>query len=173
MDNSYQKYTKDVIVIGFANIFGALSGIIFLPLVTKTLGAHDYGLWIQFQAVTSLVLSFVGLGLPYAINRFLPAERDKKVIREDFWSVTTVVLLVTVATCLVIFIMSSMIARTFFEGYTNIVVVSSLFVLVSSLNNIFLNFFRTFRQMMKYAVFTIVNTYGQIGIISYLILTEN
>jgi len=170
LESSYQKYTKDIIAVGLANVLSALTGILFLPLVTKILGVSDYGIWVQSQTITSLIVSFVALGLPYAMNRFLAAEMDKKVIKEDFWSVTLFVLPITLAISLIILVMSSQIANLFFGGATKIVMASSLLILVSTLNYVFLSFFRTFRQMMKYAVFTTVSVYAQVGIIIYLIL---
>jgi O-antigen/teichoic acid export membrane protein len=62
LENSYQKFAKDVIVIGFTNLMTALSGIILLALLTKTLGAHDYGIWVQVQITIVLIVGFVGLG---------------------------------------------------------------------------------------------------------------
>lgn len=170
MENSYKQFTRDVIVIGLANIISALSGIIFLPLVTKTLGIHDYGIWVQFQTITSLVLSFVALGLPFAMNRFLAAETDRNIIKDDFWSVTFFVLPISLAICLVIFAMSIPIANLFFQGDRFIVMASSLLIFISSLNYVFLSYFRTFRQMLKYAVLNTISTYAQVGLIIYLIL---
>jgi O-antigen/teichoic acid export membrane protein len=62
LESSYQKFAKDVIVIGFTNLMTALSGIILLALLTKTLGAHDYGIWVQVQITIVLIVGFVGLG---------------------------------------------------------------------------------------------------------------
>ena len=81
MESSYQKFAKDVFIIGIANALVALSGIIFMPLITKTLGAYDYGIWAQVQVTISLVMSFVGLGLPFAVTRFLPAKTNRGEIR--------------------------------------------------------------------------------------------
>ena len=87
MKSFYEKFAKDALTIGIANILVALSKIIFLPMLTKTLGAHDYGIWAQVQVTMSMVLGVVGLGLPYALTRFLPAKTQKEEIREEFWSI--------------------------------------------------------------------------------------
>ena len=55
MENPYQKFAKDIIVIGITNLLVGLSGLVLLPLLTKTLGAHDYGIWSQVN-VTLLYL---------------------------------------------------------------------------------------------------------------------
>lgn len=170
MENNYQKFTKDVLIIGFANLLNASSGIIFLPLITKILGAGNYGIWVQVQAITSLVMSFVGLGLPYALNRFLAGKKDMVEIQEEFWSVLTIVSLVTLSASIIMIAAAGFIAQAFFEGSTNVVRISGLIILISSLNIVLLNFFRAFRQMKKFALFSIISTYGQLGLITYLVL---
>ena len=170
MENSYQKFTKDVLIIGVANILVALSGIILLPLITKTLGAYDYGIWSQAQVTIGLALGFVGLGLPYAMTRFLPAKTNKEEIQEEFWSVFSLVFLVTLVVSIVLIAAADFIAGAFFEGATDIVRITGFIILAWSLDSVFLTIFRIFRQMKRYSVFMIANTYGQIGLITYLVL---
>ena len=170
MENSYQKFAKDVFIIGIANALAALSGIIFMPLITKTLGAHDYGIWAQVQVTINLVLVFVGLGLPGAIVRFLPAKTDRGEIQEDFYSTFCLVFLATLIVSIMWIAAADFIGRAFFDGATVIVRITGLIILVWSLDSLFLTLFRVFRQMKRYAVFTIANTYVQVGLIAYLVL---
>jgi O-antigen/teichoic acid export membrane protein len=115
-------------------------------------------------------MSFVGLGLPYAMTRFLPAKTDRGEIQEEFCSVLCLVFVVTLAVSIILIAAADFIARAFFDGATVIVKITGLIILVSSLNWVFLCLFRSFRQMKRYALFTIVNTYVQIGLIAYLVL---
>lgn len=170
MESSYQKFAKDILIIGITQVLVALSGIILLPLITKTLGAHDYGIWAQVQVTISLVLGFVGLGLPYAMTRFLPAKTNKAEIQEEFYSVFCLVFLATSIVSIILIVAADFIADAFFEGATNIVRITGLIILIWSLDSVFLTVFRTFRQMKKYAIFMIAETYGQIGLIAYLVL---
>jgi O-antigen/teichoic acid export membrane protein len=170
LENSYKKYTSDIIAIGLANVLTSLTGIVFLPLVTKILGVHSYGIWVQFQTLTVLISSFIVLGLPTAMNRFLAVEKDLKVIRDDVWSVTLCVIPVALAVSVIMFIFARSIAHFFFDDYTNVVQASSVFVFVYSFSSIFLNYFRTFRQMVKYAVLNTVSTYTIVIIIVFLVL---
>jgi O-antigen/teichoic acid export membrane protein len=169
LESSYQKFFKDVLVIGITNVLVALSGIILLPLITKTLGAHDYGIWTQAQVAISLVLGFVGLGLPYAMTRFLPAKTNKEEIQEEFYSVVCLVFLVTLVVSIVLIAGAHFIAEAFFEGATDIVRITGLVILASALISPCYGFLRSFRQMKKYSIFTIADAYGQIGLIVYLV----
>jgi len=62
--STHQRFAKDVIIVGLATGLVALSGILTMPLLTRTLGATDYGIWAQSRATSSIVLLVVGLGLP-------------------------------------------------------------------------------------------------------------
>ncbi|MGB5926288.1 MAG: flippase [Dehalococcoidia bacterium] len=170
MENSYQKFAKDVLIIGIAHALVALSGIIFMPLITKTLGAHDYGIWAQVQVTINLVLVFAGLGLTGAILRFLPAKTDRREIQEDFYSAFCLVFLATLIVSIVWIAGADFIAGAFFDGATVIVRITGLIILVWSLDSVFLSLLRAFRQMKRYALFTIANTYVQVGLIAYLVL---
>jgi O-antigen/teichoic acid export membrane protein len=170
LENSYQKFGRDVLIIGIANALVALSGIIFMPLITKTLGAHDYGIWAQVNVTINLVLVFTGLGLPAAIVRFLPSKTDRGEIQEGFYSVLCLIFFITLAVSIMWIAAADFIGRAFFDGATVIVRITGLIILVWSLDSLFLNLFRAFRQMKRYALFTIANTYIQVGLITYLVL---
>lgn len=170
MKSSYQKFAKDTLVIGIAHVLVALSRIILLPLLTKTLGAHDYGIWTQIQVTISLGLGVIGLGLPYAVTRFLPAKTKKEELQEEFWSVFCIVALTTLVVSLILIAAAGFIAEAFFEGATEIVRITGLIVLVWSLNGVLLSLFRALRQMKRYALFTIADAYAQVGLLSFLVL---
>lgn len=170
MENSYHKFTKDTLIIGIANILIALSGLLRLPILTKTLGVYDYGLWAQAQITISLALGIVGLGLPYASSRFLPAKTQKEDIREEFWSVFFVVLFATIFAFFILMLIANPIAKAFFNGSVEIVRLTSLIILVWSLNTVLLSIFRAFRLMKKYAAFVVGNNYLELALIAFLVL---
>ncbi|MFA7714941.1 MAG: oligosaccharide flippase family protein, partial [Candidatus Paceibacterota bacterium] len=77
----HRKFTKDIGIVSLANLAIALKTLIFLPIITKVLGAGNYGIWIQIIAAISLATPLVTMGLPYTLVRFLAAEKDKKEIQ--------------------------------------------------------------------------------------------
>jgi O-antigen/teichoic acid export membrane protein len=144
--------------------------IILVPLLAKTLGAHDYGIWVQVQVTVSLALELVGLGLPYAIVRFLAAKTDREEILEEFYSVFCLVFLTSLIASIALFIGADFIAEVFFDGATEIVKITALIILVWSLDWVCLNLFRAFLQMKKYSVFMLADALGQVVVIVYLVL---
>jgi O-antigen/teichoic acid export membrane protein len=171
LQNLYQRFARDVLTVAIANALVALSGIIFMPVITKTLGAYDYGIWAQVQVTVSLVMGFASLGLPYAMVRFLAAKTNREEIQEEFYSVLLVVFLATAVVSIILIVFAQFIAGALFAGATDIVRITGLIILVWSLDSVLLTFFRTFRQMKKYAIFIIADTYAEIGLIAYLVLS--
>ncbi len=84
---SYQKFARDVGFIGTVQILTSLSTFFLLPIITKTLGAYDYGLWAQINITVSLISSLALMGLSMSFVRFLSSETDKKIIREAVYSI--------------------------------------------------------------------------------------
>ena len=82
--NEYANFIKRIGVVGIANILISLSGLIFIPIITKSFSTADYGVWAQVNTFVSLIPNFVNLGLPYTMVRFLSAEKDPAIIRQSF-----------------------------------------------------------------------------------------
>lgn len=170
MESSYQKFAKDVLVIGVTSALVSLSGIFSLPLITKWLGSYDYGIWTQFNITISLISTIIYLGLPFALTRFLAAKTNKEEIQEEFYSVLAFVFFTSLIISSLVIIFAAPIAKAFFDGATQIVRITGFVTLVWSLNWVFLSLFRSFRQMKRYSIFMIADCYGQIGLIAYLVL---
>ena len=79
---SYQKFTKDIGIIGLTELVIALKGLVILPIITKLLGVENYGIWAQLIVTLSLITPIATLGLPYTLVRFLAAKKDKKGIKD-------------------------------------------------------------------------------------------
>ena len=170
MESSYQKFAKDIVVVAAANFLTILAGLVLLPVITKTLGAHDYGIWAQVMVTINLLMALAGLGLPYAMSRFLAAKKNREEIQEEFYSVFSLVFLTSViASCFVI-VFADFIAGALFDGATQIVRMTGGIALFQSLSWVYLSRLRAFRQMNRYSLFQIGVTCVQLGAIVYLVL---
>lgn len=171
METSYQKYTRDVFVYGAVSVLTSLGAALLVPLITKTLGAHDYGIWAQVQATISLAIGFAGLGLPFALSRFLAGETDRKAMADGFYSSAIAAALFGLAISAALVALAGPVARVFFAGATQIVRITGLIILFWSLDLMFLSFFRARSQMKRYGIFTAAVTYGEIVLIAFFVLT--
>jgi O-antigen/teichoic acid export membrane protein len=152
------------------NIFVALSTFILLPLLTKNLSASNYGIWIQFTVTIGLLTSVVPLGLPWGMVRFLSAENDKDKIKEEFYALTTIISIVSVIAALISTLFLKFLADLLFGGNIYIADLLPVIIVLACLNTLFLNYFRTFKQMKLYSVFLLSQTYLVIVLAAYFIL---
>jgi len=168
---SSKAFTKDVATIGITNILTSLGSFILLPVITKTLGAYNYGIWSQISATVSLSSAIALMGLSMALIRFLAAERDVYKIKEGFYSIVFFVTLSGLAISLTVFIFSDFMAKTIFSdpAATQYIKAGSFLILLTPLEQIVLFYFRVFRQIKTYAFFTIFNTLGRLFIITAIL----
>ena len=149
----YKKFTRDVVLVGITQTVVRLRGLILLPILAKTLGASGYGIWSLAMVTIYFLAPIAGLGLNQAMVRFLAGERDREKIREGFCSI---ILLISVSAGMVgvfLYISSGFLATEFFSDAKSvqIIQIASAILILWVLDNTFLTYFRTFRQMEKYS----------------------
>ena len=84
---SYQKFARDVGLIGIVQILTNLGNFLLLPIITKSLGTYDYGLWAQITITVSLISPLALMGLSMGFVRFLSSETETKIIKETVYSI--------------------------------------------------------------------------------------
>lgn len=156
--NIYKKIFHDIGVIGIANMLLLFNGLLLIPIITKILGAEEYGLFVQFTVTISLITSFSTLGLPYTTVRFLAGETDKKRICDDLYSTFCLIALVSTAISLFILLASNQIAEFLFGGTKIFVLLIALLIPIESLNGSFQNIFRVFQDIKGYTIILIART---------------
>ena len=165
----YQKFTKDVGIIGVTKFLIALKGLIVLPIITKILGAEDYGIWAQLMVTMAFIIPITTLDLPNAILRFLPAEKDKKEIQDGIYSVLAITIGISLIIGLILIFFS--IPISIFFGCEKILVQIFAFVaILECINLTLLNIFMAFRQTKKCSFFLIFDNLGGAGLIAIAIL---
>ena len=168
--NDYKLFTQRIGLIGIVNLVGSLSGIIMLPILTKTLPIEEYGAWIQIMVTIGLIPPIAVMGLPYTMVRFLAAEKDKKEIQNGFYSIATFILFISLIISLLLFLFSKPFAATFLDNRIELVKIVSLIIPIQCLNAVCLEFFRTFQQIKRYSLFTLIQTYGNVALVAYAVL---
>jgi O-antigen/teichoic acid export membrane protein len=162
--NNYQKFTKNIGIIGLTNSLIFIERIIPLSLITKLLGTENYGIWTQLGVTISLITPLVLLGLPGAIVRFLAAKKDKKEIQEGIYSVLTLIFIFSLIIISLFLIFAGQIAN-FFQCSPILVKIISFIILFDCLNSILLSVFQTFQAIKKYSLFLLFKTFGGGGLV--------
>lgn len=166
---SYLKFAKDLGITGITNALVALSGLVTLPILTKVLGVSDYGIWIQIQVTLSLLPTLANLGLPYTLVRFLPGEQSKEIVRDGYYSVFTLVLVVSSIISIIMFLCADSIAGLL--GCSGKMIwILSVILPVECLIGVCIAVLRAFQMINLYAFFIIIKTYGEVALIAFLLL---
>ena len=170
--SNYKLFTQQIGLIGITNLVISLRGIILLPILTKTLGAYDYGIWAQLIVTISLCTPLVTIGLLSGIVRFLAAETDKKEIQEGLFSSLIVIFFFGLLFAFLLILSSNFLSHTIFHTADAIplIKISAFIILIWALDQALLQFFRTRRQMTKYSGFILLESFGELGLITYLVL---
>ena len=162
--DEYVQFIKRIGVVGIANILISLSGLIFIPIITKNFSTANYGVWAQVNTVIALVPNVVNLGLPYTMVRFLAAEKDKSIIKQSFYSMMLLVLASTLVMVAVFIVFSSQIANALFDGSMQIMAIVTVISFLACLNLMLLSYFRTFQRISYYSGFLVLQTYIGVGV---------
>jgi O-antigen/teichoic acid export membrane protein len=165
----YKKIVQDIGIIGIANILQAFSGLILIPVITKILGVHDYGLYVQFYVTIALITGFTTLGLPYATVRFLAGVKDKEQIQDDVYSSIVLIFISSLIVSFFLILFSSTIAEYLFGGSIIFVRILAIIIPIECIGGTLLNLFRVFQKIKKYTIFTIIKTYTELAVIVMII----
>jgi O-antigen/teichoic acid export membrane protein len=168
--NEIKKFVKDIGYIGIAEISVAIGGLIFIPLITKTLGARGYGLWQQMLVTVGILSPIASLGLNNALVRFLPIKEKKKDKQEIFYSILIFKLLTSIIIASLIVIFADFIAGLFFDDFTIIVIITALVFLLGGSNIICYFYFRAIRKIKLYSILRILDSYSKVILAYYMIL---
>ena len=168
---SYQKFAKDVGFIGTVQILTSLSTFLLLPIITKTLGTYDYGLWAQINITVSLISPLALMGLSMGLVRFLSSETETKIIREAVYSILFFVTMSGLLASFLLYTFAEPLATFGFKdpGATYFIQAGSLLILLNVIEPVSLFYFRVFRQIQKFSYLTLFETFGKLFFILVLL----
>ncbi|MDY0128681.1 MAG: flippase [Methanosarcina vacuolata] len=168
---SYQKFAKDVGFIGTVQVLTSLGTFFLLPIITKTLGTYDYGLWAQINITVSLISPLALMGLSMGFVRFLSSETEIKIIREAVYSILFFVTVSGLFASFLLYTFAEPLATFGFKDphATYFIQAGSLLILLSVIESISLFYFRIFRQIQTFSYLTLFETFGKLFFILFLL----
>lgn len=184
----YKGFVWDVSLIGMANLINNFKSLIIIPLLTKFLGAYNYGAWSQIKVTVALIVPLLVLGGGQAITKFLAGIDDKNKVREDLFSCFFTTLIASFLMAIFCFTFSSSISVWIFgDGEYNILVqLLGVLLIFESGNLILLEYFKAFRYIKTYfktllfetiiefclMAYAVLNGYGILGALASLLVTR-
>jgi len=166
----YHQFARRIGLIGATNLLISLSGLILLPILTKTLPIEEYGTYIQVTVTIGLVPAVVMLGLPYTMVRFLAGARSREEIQEGYYSIVGITVVTAGLASLALFILAEPIAAALFDNRVAITRVLAGIVFLECMNGLQYNYFRTFQQIKRYSSLTFFKTCLQLTLVCTLVL---
>ena len=168
----YTLFTKRVGLAASTQIITVLRSLIILPILTKNLGASNYGIWAQVLVTISLLQPIIQLGLGNALLRFFSA-RGKKEIGQGVITALSVVLITGAAASIALFFSSGLLATNLLheESAISVIRLASPLLFLEALNTIALSSFRIFGQIKRYTVVVWLRNALEIGLIAYFVLS--
>lgn len=160
-------------MVGFAQTFMKIKGIILIPIFTKFLGSSAYGSWSLILATVFLIQPFITLGLSNAIVRFgssMDIRNSSKLIMSTIF---IVIFSGSIFSILIYFI----------SDFLSLIIVgnnslsflfrlsSPLFLLVS-LNTIIVGSFRVYKLIKRYVFVVCFQTLIEIVVVSLAIFLD-
>jgi O-antigen/teichoic acid export membrane protein len=112
------RYFKNVALLVVVQLLLAVKGLVLIPVLTKTFGAVDYGIWTQVSMVAGLLAPLLVMGTDSAVIRFLPsAGRAEK--RQGLSTILLYGALASLAVAVLLWLASVPLASAFFAGPEN------------------------------------------------------
>jgi O-antigen/teichoic acid export membrane protein len=169
---TYKQFMKDVIIIGFTQVLINLSSFILLPIITKTLGVFDYGIWAQLTVTITILTSLAILALSNAFVRFFSSKTDRKEISKGFFSFFFFISLLSIFIICLLLIFSTPISLFLFNTtiYSPLIEITSFLIILNALYTIVSIYFRIYHQMFFYTVLTIFASIGQMALAIFFLV---
>ena len=162
------RFIQRIGLVGLTNILISLSSLIFIPIITKSFTTAEYGMWAQVNTTIALVPNIANLGLPYTMVRFLSAEKDKEKIKDSFYPMIILTFISTIIICLLFLIFGNTIANALFNGSMQVLYITTAISFFACMNLMLISFFRTFKQMKRYSLFLVLQSYIGVFVSIYL-----
>ena len=158
------KFIKNVGLVGIASIFFTLPGFLLVPILTKLLGAYQYGIWIQIFAAVTILASVATLGFDRATLRYLSSLKSKKVISTKFYTALFIVMFTATIFTVILFISANVLAEFVIKDITvaNYIKLAAPLIVIFAVNLLVKSFLEAFQEFKNYAYLAIFLGIGEV-----------
>ena len=168
------KYTLTIRRMGLSAVITplvTLSSILLVPILTKSLAIADYGAFALILATLGVLPPLVTLGLHHSLIRFGAAAKDKREIRELFYSMALIVLVASLAVSGLFLLFVPQIAASIFQNNLAIAQLLIPNTLLACLIFFLWFYFTTFQQIKRYTYLNLLNAYLNTALVAYFVLS--
>ncbi len=170
---SARKFAKDAGLMSITQAILGLQAFLLLPILTKFLGATNFGIWSQISITVSLLGGFAMLGLGQAVLRFISGQENKEKVSKEFISVIFISIVTAIVFGILIFIFSDKLGLllTHVTGSGFFFKFVILLLSLSVIHRLFANFFMAKENVKLYSSIEIARAALELGLI-YIFLSK-
>jgi O-antigen/teichoic acid export membrane protein len=150
----YKKFVTDVLLSGWIDILNNVKNFALIPILTKSLGLTEYGIWVQMKIFLTFIVPVAMLGMSNAIVRYLSGDTDRARVGRDFSSISIFTLANGFLLCALICLFSRPIAAGILHdgNLYYLIRVFGVMLVFESLSVLALSYFRSFRIMKLFSI---------------------
>ncbi|PIS38320.1 MAG: hypothetical protein COT35_01425 [Nitrospirae bacterium CG08_land_8_20_14_0_20_52_24] len=153
------KKASDSIFILIPGWISRLKGVLFLPLIIKSIGLENYGAYIQIIANVTILVPFTHLAMGQATLRFGSklSDTDREGLREAFWVPFLFCGISSVILGLFYILLAPIISHTFLRGLQlGSLYVAAPLIFANGANLIFLPYINSRKRFKEAGVFRLL-----------------
>lgn len=166
LSNDKTKFALDVLVRFFTKAITSIRGLIYLPVIAKTLSAADYGVWTQITITVTFLVPCITLRLETACVRYLSSKQSREAVR-DFFGIVALTGSVLLIVGVIFFVLEKSVASLLFDDPSLSSFVGLLILLVGArvLFQILHSYYRAFSHIVAYSLIQVVQVALEIGLL--------
>ena len=154
-------FYRNSIILLISEMILKFKAFILVPILTKSLGTIDYGIWSQINIINTFIYPLILLGTDSAILRFLPGENFEK--QKNLFSNWIIFLMIpAVLFTLLIVLCPNVFAYVFFGANDNklktLVSIAAINIIITVLINAFKLWYRVLNNYNGYAFLIILQS---------------
>jgi len=165
-DAKAERFAADVLVRFFTNFLVSARGLIYLPVIARTLGVADYGIWAQITVTLTLLTPFLTLRLPTACVRYLSSRKGREAGR-DFFGLLAVVGATVLLVGITLFLLKKPFAMLLFgdPSLSSLIGLLVLSIGVRVLFQFLHSYYRAFRRIVAYSLIQLLQIALELGLV--------
>lgn len=168
----HSLFAKRVGLTAVSTSIVSVAPIVLLAVLTKTIGAEAYGVWIQVIVTVDVLPVLTTLGLTMAMMRYFASAKDQHAVGEGFYAMLIIVLLSSAAVSAAFYLAANLLADALFADNTVVAMLLPAIVFVMGFNYAFLGYFRATQQIKRFALFNSLQPCCTVAVVSTLVLLD-
>ena len=160
MNKSLVRFSRQTLIGSLSMALRYAPWLLVMPLLTRSFGTVDYGIWVQLIMAAELLAGIASLGLNFALLRYVPTYGDARHGAADLWLSISVCWAVSLLLAIIGWVADEWLAQIFLDGRTFAVRLALLFIPISGSLNLVYSYLRAARRAVFHTSLVALETAG-------------